>query len=137
MNMSVRPIAGLVLAPAVPAVVLAAYSLPSNLQMVLPLAKTVLLYGYASALLVALPILVVFSRYFSRKPLAVIPFAGVIGALAGASPFALVALNEGIKLSDWPLLIALLPVLGMGAFFGMLSGLVYWLMVRSSRSLSD
>ena len=136
MTLSVRPIAGLLLAPAVPAVVLAAYSLPSNFQMVLPLAKAVLLYGYASAFLVALPILVVFSGYFSRKPLAVIPLAGVTGALAGASPFVLVALNEGINLSDWPLLIALLPLLAMGTFFGMLSGLVYWLMVRSSRSLS-
>jgi hypothetical protein len=41
--------------------------------------------GYISAL-VAAPILVIFQETVSRKPVAVIPLAGAIGALAAASP---------------------------------------------------
>jgi hypothetical protein len=104
-------------------------SVPGSYESVLPLARLVLWYGYISAIL-ATPILAAFRRQFSRKPVAVIPFAGAVGALAAASPFVAAVYNEGVSASDWPSFLGLVPLLAIGAMFGALSGLVFWLIAR-------
>jgi hypothetical protein len=127
---SARLILALFVAPAVPGVVLVVASLGSY-ESVLPLARALLWYGYIAAFLVAAPMLIVFRRQFSRKPVAVIPFAGAIGALAAGTPF-VAAIYGGTTAADWPSFLALVPLLGIGAMFGLLSGLVFWLIARST-----
>lgn len=128
---SVRLVLSLLIAPAVPAVVLIVASLGSY-QSVLPLARALLWYGYIAAFLVAAPMLIVYRRQFSRKPVAVIPFAGAIGALAAGTPFVAAVYNGGATAADWPSFLALVPLLGIGAMFGLLSGLVFWLISKSA-----
>ena len=128
---SARPILALFVAPAVPAVVLVVASLGSY-ESVLPLARALLWYGYIAAFLVAAPMLIVLRRQFSRKPVAVIPFAGAIGALAAGTPFVAAVYNGGTTAADWPSFLALVPLLGIGGMFGLLSGLVFWLISRST-----
>jgi hypothetical protein len=119
-----------------PALVLVAASLPGSYESVLPLARTLLWYGYISAFLAAAPVLIVFRRQFSRKPVAVIPFAGALGALAAATPFVAALYNEGVSAAEWPSFLALVPLLGIGAMFGALSGLVFWLIAKPAVQMS-
>jgi hypothetical protein len=107
-------------------------SVPGSYESVLPLARILLWYGYVLAFLVAAPVLVVFRKQFSRNPILVLPFASALGVLAAATPFVAAAYDEGVSARDWPSFLGLVPLLGIGAMFGVLSGLVFWLIARQA-----
>lgn len=131
MNTTVRLLVGLCLAPAVPALMLVVAALPSP-GVVLPIAKTLLLYGYLATFLAAAPILLIFRRRFAQKPALVIPLAGCIGMLIAALPFLAALVSGELKASDWPSFLALVPAFALGAMLGTLSGVAFFLISRPS-----
>lgn len=133
MNAVLRFLIALILSPAVPAIVIVTAALPSP-GFVLPLAKTLLVYGYLATLLVAAPTLLVFRRQFSRSPVMVIPLAGIIGALIAAMPFLAAISSRALKWTDWTSFLALVPVSVIGAMFGVLAGVTFFLIGGPSLS---
>lgn len=133
MNIGFRLLIAFAVAPAVPAIVLLTAALPSP-NVVLPIAKTLLAYGYLATLLVALPLFLIWRRRLASKPALVVPLAGAIGALVAMTPFFLVATVGDAQSIDWTSLLAIVPVSALGATFGALSGLAFLLIGGSSLS---
>ena len=133
MSIILRLLIAFAVAPAVPAIILLGAALPSP-NVVWPIAKTLLVYGYLASLLVALPAFFFWRRRLASKPTLVVPIAGAIGTLVASTPFLVVMVRSDVRSVDWTSLLALVPLSALGATFGVLSGVAFLLICGSSLS---
>jgi hypothetical protein len=129
----VRLLVAFLTAPLVPAFVLLAASLP-NANVVLPIAEVLVVYGYLASVFFALPALLVWRGRIASKPVLVVPISGVAGALVAALQFVAASGGGGTWSFDLSSSLALFPVVAVGAAFGVLSGLSFFLIAGSSLS---
>jgi hypothetical protein len=133
MSSLIRLLIAFAIAPLTPALVLVAGSLP-NANVVLPIAEALVVYGYLASVFFALPALLIWRKRIASKPVLVLPLAGVTGALVAAVQFVAASGGGDSWSFDLSSSLALVPVVAVGATFGVLSGLSFFFIAGPSLS---